>query len=282
MRNKNLLTMNLQFFAEGEVEDAEVAETVEQPEGEEAEAEEVEDTGDTEEPAEPQFQSDEANAAFARMRRENEALRRQQVEIDAMYASAYGGYTNPETGQPIQSARDYAEAMAAQERMQMRQKLQENNIDPRVIDNMIANSPAVRQAQKATAELNSIRAKQLLEEDFNKVLKFDSSKSTQEDILNDPSYNAVVSYVETHPGMRFDEAYKLVNFDRLASLRGAAAKQAAINQVKSKNHLSTGTSVEVDNGQEDIPANLVSKFKEWFPEKSMKELKGLYNKTLGR
>ena len=214
------------------------------------------------------------------MRRELEATKRQQQEIDAMYARQYGGYTNPETGQPITSAKDYFEAMEAQERMQMRAQLQESNIDPRVIDNMIANSPAVRQAQAVTAELNSYRATQMLNDDFKKVLAFDSTKQSEEDILNDPSYMSVIDYVQRHPGTRFDEAYKIVNFERLTSSKGDAAKQAVINQIKSKNHLSTGTSVDVGDSEDEIPASLVEHYKELFPEKNMKELKALYNNTL--
>lgn len=281
MKEKDLMfPINLQFFAEdlGD-EGANETEAAEQSVESESVSEGAEDSGN-EEATEPQFDTERANAAFASMRRELEATKRQQQEIDAMYARQYGGYTNPETGQPITSAKDYFEAMEAQERMQMRAQLQESNIDPRVIDNMIANSPAVRQAQAVTAELNSYRATQMLNDDFKKVLAFDSTKQSEEDILNDPSYMSVIDYVQRHPGTRFDEAYKIVNFERLTSSKGDAAKQAVINQIKSKNHLSTGTSVDVGNSEDEIPASLVEHYKELFPEKNMKELKALYNNTL--
>lgn len=281
MKEKDLLfPINLQFFAEdvGD-EGANETEAAEQSVESESVSEGAEDSGN-EETTEPQFDTERANAAFASMRRELEAAKRQQQEIDAMYARQYGGYTNPETGQPITSAKDYFEAMEAQERMQMRAQLQESNIDPRVIDNMIANSPAVRQAQAVTAELNSYRATQMLNDDFKKVLSFDSTKQSEEDILNDPSYMSVIDYVQRHPGTRFDEAYKIVNFERLTSSKGDAAKQAVINQIKSKNHLSTGTSVDVGDSEDEIPASLVEHYKELFPEKNMKELKALYNNTL--
>lgn len=281
MKEKDLMfPINLQFFAEdlGD-EGANETEAAEQSVESESVSEGAEDSGN-EEVIEPQFDTERANAAFASMRRELEAAKRQQQEIDAMYARQYGGYTNPETGQPITSAKDYFEAMEAQERMQMRAQLQESNIDPRVIDNMIANSPAVRQAQAVTAELNSYRATQMLNDDFKKVLAFDSTKQSEEDILNDPSYMSVIDYVQRHPGTRFDEAYKIVNFERLTSSKGDAAKQAVINQIKSKNHLSTGTSVDVGDREDEIPASLVEHYKELFPEKNMKELKALYNNTL--
>lgn len=277
---RNRMRLNLQFFAEegenadgegvNETESAEQSEStaVESAEGNEGEKEVV---------AEPQTQSAETNAAFANMRRQLEAAEKRQRDIDAMYAQKFGQYTNPETGQPIRSAADYAEAMAAQERAQARAKLQEANIDPGIIDNMIANSPAIRAAQEATAELNNIKANQMMEEDFRAVLAIDPTKSNFDDIINDPSYGAVVDYVSRVPGMRFSEAYKLVNFDRLSSSNTAAAKQAVINQVKGQSHLTNGTGVTTTEAGEDIPAGMIENFKERFPDKSMKELKALYN-----
>ena len=280
----DLMTMNLQFFAEdgesaegtGEKE----AEVAEQPESAAEEAE-TENEGVNEEVAEPQVQSAETNAAFANMRRQLEAANRRQQQIDAMYAQRFGNYTNPETGQPIRSAADYAAAMEAQQRLQTRQQLKDANIDPGIIDQMIENSPAIRQAKAATAELNSIRANQMMEEDFKTVLALDPTKQSQEDIINDESYAAVVDMVARTPGLRFSDAYKLVNFDRLSNSKGAAAKQAAINQIKGKNHLSTGASLNVGDTGEDIPANVVEMYKESFPGKTMAELKALYNKAIG-
>jgi len=281
--DRDLMAMNLQFFAEGEGAEGEggnEAEAAEQPT--ESEAPEVtEQTSETEEAAEPQVQSKEANAAFANMRREMEAAKKRAAEIDAMYAEQFGQYTNPETGQPIRSAKDYAEAMAAQQRAQARQQLEQANIDPSLIDKMIENSPAMRQAKEATAELNNIRAAQMMEEDFKEVLKIDPTMGSQEDIIKSDSYMAVVDYVRNHPGTRFSDAYKLVNFDRLASSRSEAAKQAAINQVKGKNHLNTGAALNVDDGSEDIPVGALEMYKETFPGKTMAELKALYNKALG-
>ena len=278
------MAMNLQFFGEDEgVSEGGVNEvaSAEQP-TESVVTEETEQTsGNDEEVAEPQFQSRETNAAFASMRREIEAARRQQKEIDDLYAQQFSGYTNPETGAPIRSARDYAEAMAAQQRIQANEQLRQANIDPSLIDNLINNSPVMRQAQAATAELNKINADRMMEEDFREVMKLDPTMGSREDIISSDSYSAVVDYCVNHPGMRFSEAYKLVNFDRLTSSKGEAAKQAAINQVKGKNHLATGAALNVNDGMEDIPVEALTMYKEAFPEKTMQELKALYNKALG-
>lgn len=275
------IPMNLQFFAE-EPDDigTEGVTEVEPAETPEAEPSQDETESVTEEPAEPQFDTDKANAAFANMRRRAEAAEKRAADLDAMYARQYGKYTNPETGKPITSAADYFEAMAAQERVNARAEMQQKGIDPSVIDRMIANSPAMRQAQAATAELNNLRAQQMMEADFKSVMALDPTKSTVDDIVNDPSYEQVIEYVQNVPGLRFSDAYKIVNFDRLSSSNNAAAKQATINQIKSKSHLSTGASLNVNDTAEEIPASVIENWRDRFPDKSDKELKDLYNRAL--
>ena len=282
---RDLFRYNLQFFAEdGEGEGANETETAEQSS---AEVGEVEDEGTTEgengsneEPTTPQVQSVEANAAFASMRRAKEAAERRAADLDRMYAQQFGNLKNPETGQPIRGAQDYFDALAAQERMAAREQLRENNVDPALIDKMIANSPVIRQAEAATAELNNIRAQQIIDEDIKEVMKIDPTLTNREDFFKDPNVIESVNYVQTHPGIRLSDAYKIVNFDRLSSSKTAAAKQAVINQVKGQSHLANGNGLNVQDSSEDIPANLLESFKEAFPDKSMKELKALYNRTL--
>lgn len=275
--NEELMRMNLQFFAEGESVEAEGVNETAPAEQSDFEGEEVSNESETEEAAEPQTQTAEANAAFANMRRQLEAAKRQQREVDEMYARQYGNFSNPETGQPIRSAKDYFDAMAAQERVNARAQMQEKGIDPSIIDSMIANSPVIRQAKAATAELNGLRAQQMLENDYKEILELDPSLNSTDEILNDPLMPLMMDKVAR--GMSLVDAYKIVNFDKLSSQKGQAAKQAAINQVKSKNHLATGAALNVADAGDEIPSNLVEKFKETFPEKSMKELKALYNKT---
>ena len=279
-RNEYALPMELQFFAEGEgSEGSENTQEVAEPETvSNVEAEPTETEGVTEEAADPQPQSPETNAAFANMRRQLQEANRRLADTDAMFARQFGKYKNPETGEPIRSAKDYYEAMAAQERANAREQMQQNGIDPEMIDNLIANSPAVRQAQAVTAELNTYRAQQRLEADYKEILALDPSLNGVEDILNDPSMPLMTEKVAQ--GMSLVDAYKIVNFDRVFASKEAAVKQQTVNQVKGKNHLATGASINVNDTEEDIPAESIEKWKEMFPEKSSKELKALYNKTI--
>ena len=276
-----LFRYNLQFFAEGGEGTSETTQEAAEPETADAtEVTEDSSEGETGEVTEPQGQSEDANRAFASMRRAKEAAERRAADIDAQYARQFGNLRNPETGQPIRGAQDYFDALAAQERMAAREQLKQNNVDPSLIDKMVANSPVIRQAEAATAELNNIRSQQLIDEDVKEVMRIDPTLTNREDFFKDPGVIESVNYIASHPGMRLSDAYKIVNFDRLSSSKTAAAKQAVINQVKGQSHLANGNGLNVQDSSEDIPANLLESFKEAFPDKSMKELKALYNKTL--
>lgn len=281
---ENLMKYNLQFFSE----EGDASEGVTEQEAADLAPETSEGTEDSgtesveEEVANPQPQSPDTNAAFAAMRRRAEAAERRLAAADRMFAERFGQYRNPESGQAIDGFESYINAMDAQTRItdqtQAREAFEQANLDPNLIDRMIANSPAVRQAQAATAELNNYRAQQKLEADYKEILALDPSLNGIDDILNDPSMPLMAERVAQ--GMSLVDAYKIVNFDKVFNSKEAAVKQQTINQVKGKNHLSTGAAVNVSSDLEDIPADMLEDFKDRFPEKSPKELKALYNQVL--
>lgn len=274
---KNFLPLDLQFFAEDEsANEPEVAEPVEEASVEEGENEA--------EPAEQQ--TPEQNAQYAAIRRKAEyeaqmKYEKEQKRLDQQYAEKFKGLTNPETGAPIRGAADYFEALAAQERMQANEAMQQAGLDPSLIDRAIANSPLIKQAEIAIAETRERESARMVTEDMQKIIAFDPSVSSEQDIVSQPNFGEVINYCETHPGMRLADAYKLVNFDRLSSNRAKAAEQGAINQAKSKTHLSTPSGMSSEDKTVDIPLDQLERWKEVFPDKSPKDLRKLYNKAIG-
>ena len=279
---ETLLPMNLQFFAEGE--DSETPEVAE-PEEESV----VEEEGEEEaEPAEQQqhVQSAEENANYANIRRKAEAdanrrYENKQRSLDAMYEQMFQGYTNPETGQPIRTAADYIAAMAAQERQQAESKMQEAGIDRDSLNRLIENNPTVIQAKQAIQSLNEQNAEKMVQEDLEQILAIEPELGSIEAITESEGYSDAVQYAVDHPGIRLSEAYKLVNFDRLTNSKTATARQAAINAQRSKEHLSQTAGISTTDNSVDIPSSELEKWKDWFPDKSPKELRKLYNKSIG-
>ena len=78
---------------------------------------------------EAEIQSAEENAKYAAARRraEQEFAKRQR-ESDLAFERRFAGYTNPITGQPIRSQKDYFDALDAQEKLQMEQSLQSGSV----------------------------------------------------------------------------------------------------------------------------------------------------------
>ena len=274
--------MNLQFFGEEgetpEVAEPEVVETEEPEEVEEVDTETPEPT-----------QSAEENAVYAKIRRKAEEdakhkyemqSQQERARMDAFYAEQCKGKVNPETGMPIRTEAEYREALAAQERVQLKAQMQDSGVDPSLIDRAIMNNPVVQQAQQAIIENQNVQVERMMQEDIEAIIALDPTVNSREEVEAQDTYQDCVRYCVNHPGIRLSDAYKIVNFDRLASTRTEAAKQSAINAAKSKGHLSTPNGSQGGNELSDIPESILNDWKEWFPEKSPKELKALYNKSI--
>lgn len=264
---------NIQFFADGE--GVEVSEPAGQT-TEEAKVNEPEDSledskgEDTPGPAEPDVDE---NAKYAAARREAEA----QVKArDAEFARRFGHINNPNTGKPIQSEKDYLDALDAQEKEARDAELKEKGIDPNIIDRAIANNPVVLQAQNLIQQETQRRSEEAINNDLAEIQKLNSDVTGVEKIEN---FDRVLELVNTnHIGLL--DAYKIANFDILAGKKASAAKQAAINQAKGKEHLIKTEGGDSGTVLDDIPENRISTWKEWFPDKTMNQLKELYNQSL--
>lgn len=221
------------------------------------------------------------NAIYADARRKAEAeAKRKYAAIDAQFADAFKDYTNPITGQPITSAKDYYEALQAQQQLQTRKELADKGIDPNIIENAVNNSPAIKAATQIIAEQRLKDVKTYLDKQIVEIGKIDPDIHSAADIEQSERYPEILRYVnENH--LSVVDAYKLVYADKLNSRHTAAVKQQAINNAKSQQHL-TATDGGTSSGDDlvEIPSGQLSQWKEWFPDKSMKELRVLYNNSL--
>ena len=275
------LPLNLQFFAEEEavgakeMESAEPSETV-------TENAQIETESETENVSEPEVvQSAEDNARFAAARRAAEeqlkGYQQQQQMLDAEFERRFAGYTNPITGKPVKTSQDYLEALDAQQRLETNRKLEESGISPEIIENAINNNPVVKQAQEILQRNQMEQAERSLQNDIAEITKLDASIKSVDDLGKQPYAQDLVRLVNS--GLGLLDAYKLANFDALVSRKSEASKQAAINQAKGKSHLSTTDGVSTSDELMDIPEKDIAKWRAFFPDASLKELKEKYNRT---
>ena len=230
------------------------------------------------EPAEPQEVEDQApeqpvdvNAIAAAARRKAEA---EMKARDAEYARRFGNLVNPKTGQPIRSERDYLAALDAQEEMKAKEQLKQSGVDPNLLDNLIANNPAVRQAQAVMAQAQQQATIGQINADVAELGKLDPSIVSLETVPPD------VIRMSMERQMSLVDAYKIVNFGQVNSSQQAAIQQAAINQAKGKSHLNPVNGVAVQDNSVEIPQTELALWKSYFPNKSAEELKKMYNDEL--
>jgi len=229
---------------------------------------EPQESQDQAEPEQPQI---DVNAIAAAARRQSEQRLR---DIDAEYARRFGHLKNPKTGEPIRSQRDYLAALDAQEEMKAKEQLKQQGVDPAVLDNLIANNPAVRQANAVVAQTQRAMTIGQINNDIAELNRLDPSITSLETVPPDIIQRSMQT------GMNLVDAYKIANFGRVNDSQQAAIQQAAINQAKGKSHLNPVNGVATPDEGAEIPQSEKTLWKDMFPDKSPAELKKLYNRTL--
>lgn len=285
------LKMNLQFFAD---EDGASEENsgVAEPIIEEGQVEVDSDEQLQEKSADQTEQNDQneelernkekdriyADARRVAEKKAKEEIEKQQARLDAEYAEKFKGITNPETGKPILSAKDYIEAVEADKRVRAKAEMEKAGLDPNILEQLIAENPAVKQAQEYMARAQQEKAEQELQADIKEISKIDATIKSKEDLVKLDNFDEIVKLVEK--GNTLVEAYKLANFDKLVSKKQSAAEQAAINQAKSKSHLQKTGGVADTSTLVDIPEKDISEWKKAYPNLSASQLKEKYNKVI--
>lgn len=202
----------------------------------------------TETEAQPSTQQDaEINRRNAAARRRAEQERRyadMQAEADRRVRdaernaviAATGGKTNPYTGKLIESVEELNAFNAAFAADNSRQKLQQAGIDPKDLEAIINQHPAVRQAQAADAANRQQMRQRLIEKDIADIGKIDPSIKRLEDLMDSPA-GADTEKLVKQRGLSYLEAYKLVTFDRVSNARVAAQEKANAEKAGGKSHL---------------------------------------------
>lgn len=284
---KNLLDLNLQFFAEeGASENtSEVAEPIEaeQPMDETDAGEGAEDTNETaDESANVQSAEENAKYAAARRRAEAEFNQRQQA-MDAEFARRFEGYENPITHKPIRNQREYFEALDAQEKLKRDEELQSKGIDPQLFEDMVNrqvnNNPTVLQAQQVIQRANQEHFANETAKSVREISALNPNIKTLDDVFALPNFNELLTLVERN-NISLADAYKLKNFDSLMAGKVASAKQAALNNMNGTSHLSQTGGVAEKSNEVEIPAGELAQWKRAFPNATHAELRKKYNSTL--
>ncbi len=280
------IPFNIQFFAESGAEGQEVTEPAEQEVVTDNNTDEGTETDVVDEPeTEPTGGKTEEDSRFASVRRKAEEEARSKYEaqmqnVNSEVKRLFGNVKNPTTGAPIESFDDYIKAVEEQQRLVREQEMRSKGIDPKIIDEMIQASPVIRQANQIMQDSLKNEAAQKLAADLKAVSEIDPSIKSESDIANLETYPQILDLVTKH-GLSLLEAFKLANYESIATKKAEAAKQAAVNQAKGKSHMEqSGNGASTSENEVDIPQSEISTWREYYPGLSDAELKKKYNRTI--
>lgn len=215
--------------------------------------------------------------AKARRRAEEEAEKKYQsriAELDNAFATQFGTYTNPKTGEKITSAMAYLDAVKAQQMAQMEEQLKSNGVDPKLIEDMINNNPKIKQAEEVLEKEKQRALNQQIENDIKELHALDESINTLADVPVE------VLEIVRNKNVSLTDAYKLLNYGKWSKAKADAERQSAINQLKGKDHMKPVNGVATDDNMVEIPMAQRSLWETAFPDKTWAERTALYNKQL--
>ena len=191
-------------------------------------------------------QSAEENARYAAARRKAEQERDAAIERARADAKAEAqrvlddafrgsGLVNPYTKQPITSKAEFDAYKQAFEQDQRAKLLKRSGMNEAQFDAFIQSIPEVRRAKEAETAANRARAEMKVEAQMAEIRKLNPNIQTVRDLAGMETYPKLYEMVQR--GYDLADAYRLANFTELSKREAGAARQSAINAVKSKSHL---------------------------------------------
>lgn len=201
-----------------------------------------------------------------------------QKRVDASIARQFEGILNPYTNKPILTEADltaYRSAFAAEEQ---RQQLEEMGVSKEVLDSYIQSHPAMQQAQALIRQQEQQAANDFMAKEFEAMKKEfpDCGLESPQQLNETEAGRRALQMWANAPGITLADAYAATHRRELSKKQSAAAKQAAMNEMNSKGHL---TQTKGSNAKGDVPAEIVEEYKKYFPNATHEKIAEMYWKN---
>lgn len=206
---------------------------------------------------------------------------RSKAEMDAFFAAA--ALKNTITGKPITNMEEFNAWKQAFEAAKLQKDLKAGRLTPEALQKVIEQTPAMQQVQQMVQRQDEQQRQQAQEaaqvrvdQEIAEIHKLDPSINTVKDLLTMPK--AKEFYALVKKGNSFLDAFRLANFETLTAKRAEAAKQQAMNNARSKDHL-TGTGPQRGQGSSPVPPDEMAMFRLINPGATDAEIQAYYNKN---
>ena len=164
------------------------------------------------------------------------------------------------------------------ETKQVLEQLEEMGVSKEVLDNYIQNHPAMQQAQQVIHQQEQQAANDFMAKEFEAMKKeFPDCRLESPQQLNatEAGRRALQMWANA-PGITLADAYAATHRREISKKQGAAAKQAAMNEMNSKGHL---RQTKGSNAKGDVPAEIAAEYKKYFPNATHEEIAEMYRKN---
>ena len=209
---------------------------------------------------------------------------KQNQQLQGFFATA--GLKNPATGEPITTMEQFTEWQKAHADAQLQRDLQAGKLTAEGLQKVMDTHPVIQKAQQLLDQQQAAQKAQQDAEDkaridaeLARISELDPSIKSVGDLLKMPTAEAFKSYVKK--GYSFEDAFYLSNRERLEQQKVEAAKQQALNNTRSKDHLNpVGNSR--GEGMVEVPADVLAYYRAINPHASEAEIQAHYNKNRKR
>lgn len=229
------------------------ADSLSEESGTDSEEEKTDDTVASS-PGEREKDAPDRDAALDAARREERLSA--EKEMDELFCDV--GMVNPYTNEVIRSKADF---------LLWKKRFQEDSAALNGEPGGIKDSPATERSAE-----NALR--RTVDRELAKIRRWDDEVKSLEDIADSPNFEAV--YEKVMRGYDLSDAVYLANAEKYRQRTAARAEQAAINRLRSKEHL-VGVRAR-GGGDTVVPRDVMAEFKRLMPKASGEEIRKFYRK----
>lgn len=186
---------------------------------------------------------------------------------------------------PITNQKEYEEWLDANNAAGLNRRLQNGQLTPKDIQDIVEASPTIRQTRAVMERQEQERERQnraayerMVSDELEEISRIDPSVKTLEDALKLPTGKEFSRLVQEN-GLTFSEAFRLANEDRLEQIRNRTAREQAARAQASTAHLQSVAAGS--RGGVRVPSETMELYHVLHPDWSNDRIREDYRKRMG-
>lgn len=211
----------------------------------------------------------------------NAEREKQNQQMQGFFARA--GLKNPTTGEPITTIEQFEDWYKQHTTAQLQRDLKAGKLTVEGIQHAMDSHPVIQQLQQQQAAQQPAQQPQLsaseqalIDADMAQISKWDPAIQSVTDLMRMPKADVFRDYVKR--GYSFQDAFYHTHKERVDQQMIEAAKQQALNNARSKDHLNPVANSRSE-GMVEVPREDLAMFRAINPHATDAEIQAYYNKN---